>query len=273
MMRVFRIIICILFALTFAAFGFLLLKDIIKTDRTYPEITVINEILDVSLDADEADLFQGVSAYDKKDGDITDKIIIESISKFKEGGTCDVVYAVCDNDNHVATAKRQIRYIGYTSPKITMNSSLCFSIYERIDISGIIGAVDCIDGDISDKVIITSVDYATGSEGIFSLDVKVTNSRGETVSVELPIIVENRNTSAPKIELTDYILYVPKGTQLDFSKYVKSVKDSTNSSAGLNVYIESNYNPDESGVYMVNYYSNDSLNRQGHSTLNVIVEE
>ena len=81
---------------------------------------------------------------------------MESVSKFLGDGICKVTYAVCDNDNNVANATRKIRYKNYESPKFSMNESTCYSIYEKINVSDVITAYDCIDGDITKNIIITS---------------------------------------------------------------------------------------------------------------------
>ncbi|MCQ2492907.1 MAG: hypothetical protein MJ087_07710, partial [Lachnospiraceae bacterium] len=48
-----------------------------------PKITFDNEeVLNIKVNAKEKKLLQGVHATDKEDGDLTDKIIIDSISAF-----------------------------------------------------------------------------------------------------------------------------------------------------------------------------------------------
>ena len=114
-MRILRIAVAVLFIVTLCLFIFFYIQTI-HLDKTIPEITIPPGILEVSLSADRSELLQGLSAYDKKDGDLTDTIIIESISRFTEPGVAMVTYAVCDSDNHVGSASRKIRYIDDTAP-------------------------------------------------------------------------------------------------------------------------------------------------------------
>ena len=84
-MKILRYSVLALFIITLCAFVWFNIMQL-RLDHTYPEIIIENDIIDVSLDADRSELLTGVTAYDEKDGDITDKIIIESISRFTEKG-------------------------------------------------------------------------------------------------------------------------------------------------------------------------------------------
>lgn len=272
MMRVLRIVVAVAFCAVCFVFAYIFYTDNISADKTYPTITVEETTLEVKPGVTDEELLKGVTAYDLKDGDISDKIIIESVSKFTEKGICIVTYAVCDNDHHVATATRKIKYKGYKPPVFYMNSSLCFSVNKYVNISGIIGATDYIDGDISNNVIITSENFESGITGTFSLTAKVTNSKGDTVSLELPLIVEQSSTSAPTIELSKYLIYSKKGKTPDFEKYIKAVTDTSGEDIDLPVIIQTEFNPDEEGVYSVHYYATDEMERKGHTVLTVVVE-
>ena len=204
-MKFLRIGILILFAVVFLVFGWMFIDEKINQDKTLPVITVDSEMLEVSLNADEAELLKGVTAYDEKDKDITEKIIVESVSNFidEDEGICKVTYAVCDNDNHVAKKTRKIKYKNYISPRFQVTESTCYSIYERINLSNVIKATDCIDGDISKQVIITSENYTKSVAGVFSVTATVTNKKGDVSTVDIPIIVEDRSLGAPTIELKE----------------------------------------------------------------------
>ena len=242
-------IVTVLFAISYIKVNFL-------KDKTIPVITVPDGVFEVSVNARDEDILEGVTAYDKKDGDITDDLIIESISKFSSDGTCKVSIAVCDADNHVSTAIRTILYNDYTSPKFTMTRSLVFSIYDKFDMVGIIGAEDCLDGDISQNVIIYSPDFEEDTEGEFSVEASVMNSKGESVTITLPIIVEKQAKNGPEIVLNKYILYMSKdsATVPDWTKFIKETVDAEGVDAKFDVEIETDYEPGVTGVYSVDYY-------------------
>ena len=272
MMRLLRLVITVVFVAALAVFAWYWYKDEIKADKTRPVITIDSEMLDVDLKADEDDLLAGVTAYDEKDGDLTDRLIVESISKFSEPGVCKVYYAVCDGDNHVASAFRKIRYKGYTSPRFYLNRSLCFSQLDVINAADVIGARDVLDGDISNSIIITSADYEYGVLGTYTVKAEVSNSKGDQISISLPMIVEDRNINAPAITLSEYLIYVKKGQSVDPMDYFVSAEDSYERDVSDTLLMENNYRKDEVGVYSFHYYVTDGLNRQGHAVLTVVVE-
>lgn len=272
-MKILRIVISIIFILTSAVFVFFFATEKINTDTSVPKLTIEDEVLEVSINATDEALLKGVTAYDEKDKDITDKVIIESISAFTEPGFCRITYAVCDSDNNVASATRKLRYTDYTSPRFQMKDDLCFSLYERMNISDIITASDCIQGDISDEIVITSEDYTSSIAGVFNVEATVTNDKGDSVKLELPLVVEDSLVSAPDIALTDYLVYIDAGKKPDFKKYIDEATASNGDDLTDSVTCETNIDTKKPGTYSVHYYVTDSYGVKGHAILTVIVEE
>ncbi len=271
-MRILRILVLFIFIVTTAIFATVYVDEKLSTDDTIPVITIEQDLIEVSFNATDEELLQGVTAYDEKDKDITDKLIVESVSKFLDEGVCKVVYAVCDSDNHVANKTRKIKYKNYVSPTFSVHESLCYSIYDKIDISDAITAVDCIDGDISRSIIVTSEDFAGSVAGVFNIDISVTNSKGDISTLKLPLVVEDRSLLAPIINLTEYLVYAKIGEEIDFSSFLVDVESKQGEELSVeSVRIETNADMTEEGVYSVHYYVTDSKGAQGHSILNVIV--
>ena len=271
-MKILRYSVLALFIITLCAFVWFNIMQL-RLDHTYPEIIIENDIIDVSLDADRSELLTGVTAYDEKDGDITDKIIIESISRFTEKGVSVVKYSVCDNDNHSSSAQRKIRYADYTSPHFTLSDSLVFGVSENISIRYILGAVDCIDGDISDKVIITAIEYSSQTAGTYNISEKVTNSKGDKITLRLPIYIEQISLSSPEIVLKDYLMYVKTGDSVDIDGNLLSATSYDGEDLRDAVVTDTNINTSVPGQYEVHYRCTDSAGRSCHKVLTVIVEE
>ncbi len=270
-MRFLRIGVVILFAIVSAVFGWMYIDEKINADKTIPVITIENDLLEVSLTADNEELLQGVTAYDEKDKDITHKIIVESVSNFIDDGVCKVTYAVCDNDNHVAKKTRKIKYKGYVSPRFSVSESTCYSIYEKINLSSVITATDCIDGDISKQIVLTTENFTKSTAGVFSVNATVTNKKGDVSTITLPLIIEDRSLSAPVIELKEYLIYVEPGKNIDFEKYIERAEDVDGKNLTNEVRFESDINLKKEGVYTVHYYVTDSEGLRGHSILSVVV--
>jgi len=265
-----RMIVSVIFVLSICLFIGFYIADAMKDD-TRPVITIEDDIIDVSLKMEDSELLKGVTAYNEKDGDITSKIIIESVSKFTSEKISTVTYAVCDDDNHVATAKRKIRFKDYTEPYFVIENSMVFAVGEDVDIASSVSAFDCIDGDISDRVIITTTDYETNKVGVFKVSLKVTNSMGDTIYMDMPVYVEEKSVAAPEVKLKDYLVHIKAGEEYDLMGNVEGAVDE-NGEKLQNVIIDSNYNPDNLGEYQAHYYTTDSQGREGHSILTIVVE-
>lgn len=272
-MKILRLFVTLIFVVTSVLFVYFSVKEKVTTDSTVPVITLESEVLEVPLDAEKGDLLDGVSAFDEKDGDLTDKVIVESVSDFTQPGVCRVTYAVCDSNNHVSTATRKIVYKGYTSPVFDFNEDLCYSLYERLDLSTVITATDCIEGDISSNIVISSDDYTSSIEGVFNIQATVTNSRGDTSTIVVPLIIEDSSTSAPEIELNDYLVYTKVGQKLNLKNYIDSAESSAGKDLTSDVRTETNIDYSKAGTYTVHYYVTDADGIEGHSVLTVIVGE
>lgn len=272
LMRLLRIAVASITAMTVIVFCIVYAKEKITTDKTIPVIKVDDGTLEVSSSAKDEDLLQGVSAYDGKDGDITSRVIVSSIGKFTDVGYCKITYAVSDSDNHVVTAHRQVHYTDYSSPKFTMKRPLVFSVFEDVNVIGIVGAQDCLDGDISNNVIIYSPDYESGVEGKYTIQATVMNSKGDSSQINLPLVVERLSNSPAEIELKTYLIYAEKDKMPDFKSYIKNTYDSFGVSAKFDVTIKTNFNAKKAGVYYADYYGTDISGHSAHSRLIVVVE-
>ncbi len=271
-MKLLRIFVLVLFVITSALSGWIYFNEVIVADETVPVIKITENIIDVGIDATEEELLKGVTAYDGKDKDLTHKVIVESISKFLTKGVCKVTYAVCDSDNHVSKASRKIRYTDYYSPKFKMARSTCYSIYEKVNILDVITAEDCIDGDVSRNIVVTSDNYTNLVAGVYSMNVTVTNSKGDVSELSLPLILEDRDLGAPQIELKDYLIYVKIGSRISFADYVVSAVGRGEVDYKANVRIQTdNVDLNKKGTYSVHYYATDETGLTGHTVLTVVV--
>lgn len=272
-MKILRWATAVIFTAVLALYLTFNISDRLTSDSTYPTISLPSAVLELSISDGEEALLEGVTAFDGKDGDLTDRVIIESISQFTEDATCTVTYAVSDGDCHVAKATRTLRYTDYTPPRFYLKDSLVFAVDEGVDLRNLIGAEDCIDGDISDKVKVIATDYTNTTVGVFNISLQATNSRGDTIYLDLPIYVEQNNKVAPNIALTQTLIYTEIGEEPDFEEFVKSVSINGTPTEKYRMLISSNHNPQVPGVYNIHYYVTDDAGYEGHSILIVIVEE
>ncbi len=273
MIKLLQKITLIIFSVTLVAFVLFTMIAEFTTDRTLPEITIATEELEISVKDKKDVLLSGVTAYDGKDGDITDRILIESVSKFIEPGLCEVTYAVADTDSHVTKKTRTIRYTDYTKPEFYMKRALVYSVEEALDIRSAVGARDCIDGDISDKVTILATDYIENTAGVFTVSLQVTNSMGDSIYLDVTVHVEGNETMAPEIQLDKTLIYIKKGEKPIFEDYIKEVTVNGVLMKSYNLLVSTNFDSETPGTYNVHYYISTDGGYEGHSILTVVVEE
>lgn len=82
-----------------------------RRDTTAPEITINETELIYEDDMAEEELFLGVSAWDNKDGNLDENIIIEKIITDKEKETAVITYGVSDASGNVGKLNRQLAYL------------------------------------------------------------------------------------------------------------------------------------------------------------------
>ena len=202
----------------------------LQTDNSQPVITLASESVTVSVKDGDSAILEGVTAEDAGDGDLTDKIFIESRRNFIEKGKFNVTYAVADSDNHVARATREVVYSDYISPQFELTEPLEFpktkSAQEDVDIAANLSAHDIIDGDISNKIRISG-EYTMSSHvvGDYPMEFVVMNSLGDTVTLPVTVrISDQSSTSLPQIKLKEYLKNVPVGKVVDLDSMVESIE-------------------------------------------------
>lgn len=198
--------------------------QMIKTDSSGPVISGGGDKIEVSIHDGEDVLLQGITAADKKDGDVTNSLLVESISNFYDDHTRTVTYAAFDSDNHISKVEREITYSDYTKPKFELSGSLRFRAGETVNIDTIVKATDCLDGDLSNKIKI-HMDTTINNRmtGFYQVVYEVSNSAGD--NVKLPIDVEIYEPYNNEVELTlDRYLVYYEGKAIDYKAFLKSIR-------------------------------------------------
>lgn len=226
-MKRFQILGLVILLIAIVSAGYFKYREYRETDNTGPELTVSEDVLEVSIEAEESELLAGVTASDSKDGDVTDSLVIEGISSFIDDRRI-VTYAAFDQDKNVGKASRQIRYTDYEHPKFALEEPLMFPVgYDTNFLKGIT-ASDCIDGDITMAVCL-SKGYTLYSDvaGDYPVQVEVTNSSGDTSVLPVTITIYDpaEYSRSPKIILEDYILYIAPGEEPDLEAYISEADD------------------------------------------------
>ncbi len=77
-----------------------------RSDRMAPEFRFSSVNLVYDSETEEKDLIVGINAYDAKDGDLTNRIVVEKVVINKDAGTAVVYYAVADYSGNVTKQSR-----------------------------------------------------------------------------------------------------------------------------------------------------------------------
>lgn len=272
-MRYLRIITIFIFILACAVFGWTA-HDISKRDTIPPVITDTVGELHLKVSDDDSMLKAGLTATDDRDGNLTDKILIERVSRFSKPGNCQVDYVVFDNNNNFCRYQRTVIYDDYTSPKLQLVEPLMYQSGEKISIIERIKLFDCLDGDITHKLKLESSNVPDDTIGSYEIELRATNNYGDEIYAKIPLNIGVYSSDAPKIELEQFLVYTKIGEKFEPLDYVKSVVDRENNSIPFNeIKILSQVDLTKVGGGQVCFEVADNRGVVGVTYLTVIVEE
>lgn len=255
--------------------------QMIKTDSSGPVISGGGDRIEVSIHDGEEVLLKGITASDKKDGDVTDSLLVESISTFYDD-TRVVTCVAFDSDNHISKVQREIVYTDYTSPRFALNGSLRFRAGEKINIDTIVSAMDCLDGDLSRKIKVNT-DAAINNRvtGLYTITYEVSNSAGDQVRLPIDIEIYEPYNNEVQLELSKYLVYY-EGREINYKNFLKSVTKgnleysfSADPSRKDLVRVDAQVNTQKPGVYPVYYYYTETYSNytsEAKEVLYVVVE-
>ena len=78
-MRILKRTVIVIFCVSLLIFIIAVVKELISSDSSIPEITSDRDVLEVPCNYTESQLLEGLSAYDQDDGDLTSKIVVGSM--------------------------------------------------------------------------------------------------------------------------------------------------------------------------------------------------
>ena len=283
-------ILILLIVVCLAAFLGYRAMDAMRTDTEAPEIKMDAVIPEVSVADPQTALLQGITARDKRDGDVTDLLVVERVTLLDSKGTLMVSYAAFDHAGNVAKAQREAKYKDYRSPRFTMASPLVFTYGSNFDVLNIVGANDSIDGDIQHRIRATPLDAVAINEmGTHEVQFQVSNSLGDTVTQVFPVEVYDHEMYDARLNLKNYLVYMPAGTNFAPNSYLETFilgGEEVSLENGLpkdyTLKLKGGVQTNTPGTYVVEYRvtytqrneNNPSLDRSwtGYSKLIVVVE-
>lgn len=266
-MRRLKTLLIIGLAITAAAFCAGQLYIRLMADTTPPEIKCDSDTVTVHVKNNTAELLKGVTASDNRDGDLTDGIIVSSISNLISNDTARVTYIVFDSSNNMVSCTRTVKYADYSRPSFRLEAPLEYTIGDPISLTGRLFADDVVDGDISNAIRVSALDINSNTEGTYYISVQVVNSMGDTAKITLPVVLRSAASSAPEITLSSYLVYIKSGSAFNAADYVSRVRGGS----AEDVSVSGSVNTVQPGIYHVSYSCSNS-GGTGTAVLTVVVE-
>lgn len=253
-MRLFQRTVVVLFVIVALLFCGMLVYENYMVDDIAPVIRCEEETIRISVTDGEVALLEGVTASDNVDGDLTDRVMVKSVSPLIGADTAKVTYFVFDSSDNVATASRMVQYRDYKRPRFSLSQPLVYRVGSTVTLLDRLTAEDDLDGDISDSIRVTAQNLSVDYEGTYSVTVQVTNSLGDTAVLPLRVVMDSYGAVNKLVELKEYIVYLDEGDDFDPEDYVRHVRDYDYSAVDVSeLAIESNVDTSVPGDYEVSY--------------------
>lgn len=234
-----------------------------------PEITFDTSHIVLNVRDKEEKLLEGVHAYDKEDGDISDRVIVESISAFDSNLRRRVNYYVFDNDDNVSKATRTLEYSDYTPPVFSIVGNLKGDSYSFDTITSKVRARSSVEGDISSKVVVKNVDLADQR----NIKVKLAATDSTNTTSYLDVIYHLEPDLPIEILLDRYLVYAKKDEDIDYKSFIKLIIERNEDVSELINQVEIEVpEMNEPGTYEVVYRLERLNGNTGKAILSVIVE-
>ena len=253
--------------------GWVIVQDLRK-DTTAPVFHDSMTEVHISVNDDTSAMLTGLTATDDRDGDLTDKIRIERVSRFGDDYQVTVNFVVFDSAQNMSRHSRTVYYDDYTPPRFSLAEPLVYKEGEAVGVMDRLKLYDVLEGDISYKVKLEDANVDDSQPGVYEVTLRAVTDHGVDVIVRVPLNVLKHDSQAPRIQLSEYLVYVKKGADFDPAQYITDVKDFQGFPIDFKlVFIYSQVDTNKVGGGQVRYETTDGLGRKGYTYLTVIVEE
>ena len=163
------------------------------------------------------DPWEGVTATDETDGDITNQIEVASQVDTNLGGMQFVTYSVTNSEG-VTTMRRRRIYVANTSPYIDGVDCRQIILGETFDLMDGITAADAQDGDLTARMSIDGT-VDTSIPGVYTLSYTVEDNNGYITTQARNIVVRDPSVPVPHLPeikgISDYGIHIPVGSEFD----------------------------------------------------------
>ncbi|MBC2195858.1 LPXTG cell wall anchor domain-containing protein [Listeria booriae] len=234
------------------------------TSNDAPTFTTSDVYLKVG---DTFNPYTGITASDTEDGDLTDRIDIESTNvDMTQAGTYAVEYSVTDSDNNTTKITRHV-YVRTNDKPVIHASDQTFKAGASFDPLAGMSASDTEDGDITANVSITASDVDANKAGTYHVTYSVTDSDDNTTTKTITITV--LTNEKPAITAADITQKAHRSVDPMAGVTASDLEDG-DLTANIKI-IANDINIDVPGEYHVTYSVLDSDGNETEKTITVTI--
>ncbi|MBC2190464.1 immunoglobulin-like domain-containing protein [Listeria booriae] len=234
------------------------------TSNDAPTFTTSDVYLKVG---DKFNPYAGITASDTEDGDLTDRIDIESSDvDMTQAGTYAVEYSVTDSDNNTTKITRHV-YVRTNDKPVIHASDQTFKAGASFDPMAGMSASDTEDGDITANVTITANDVDANKAGTYHVTYSVTDSDDNTTTKTITITV--LTNEKPVITAADITQKAHRSVDPMAGVTASDLEDG-DLTANIKI-IANDINIDVPGEYHVTYSVLDSDGNETEKTITVTI--
>lgn len=231
---------------------------LIGKDKKGPVITIPSDI-EYHSGITNKELLEGVTAVDKKDGDVSDTLIVKSVIKLSKGNNVKITYAAKDSHNNVTEKSITLTYDGSVNEKPTVKEE-----HTTKNESGDSAWDD--KGTTPDNGENVTTDGAAGpglEETSGEVPQETTSEVPQETTSGYPegtTPVETVSPEAPVLYLTKIEDWIQKGSEVNWVKYVNDITDDKDDRDSLfrSIMIDDYPDMNTVGDYDVKFYCKDS---------------
>lgn len=248
-----------------------------RLDRTAPKLEFQSSDVVYRAGMNTEELMTGISAYDDRDGDITDRIVIEKTIENKEDNTAVIFYAASDKSGNVAKASRVFSAV-YTdgNDENISDQFLEAGIDAELSESGL--SENSVEGEENGEM--TETPAPDPSESPSASPTPEPTETPELTPTPEPTpepvreVKPTANPSAPVLTLKQSEIKVNVGEEPAWVNVIGTLKDDKDNYETLfnNLHV-SKYDGSKAGTYQVTVYVEDSDgNRSKDVPLTIVVK-
>lgn len=227
----------------------------------YPAITARDLILSTGA---PVDLMEGVTAKDRRDGDLTSNILVEHPEDPPSSpGFYYSSYSVENSLGLTSFARRWITILAPAASPQIFTGDLHLKTDQPFDPLDHVRAMDLEDGDISKQVEILADDVDMTRAGTYPVIYRVRDSEGNQAEGTLRVHVEWAPERYPRIQLDQNPVYLAVGVRFDAMAEVTAEDPADGDLTGKVLVKETNLDLATAGSYYLTYQVTNSLGLTG----------